>query len=60
MPKPGQPGAPKTSEVTSDDIKDKDPMVVRDQLVREYFVFRNQIDEIVQKLCVLIFKTHKE
>jgi hypothetical protein len=62
VPKPGKPGAPKASEVTSEDIKDKNPMAVRDQLMREYFMLRNQTDEVIQKLCVLIFrtKTHKE
>jgi len=59
VPKPGKPGAPKPSEVTSDDLKDKDPMKVRDQLVREYYLLRNQMDECVQKLCVLVFKVNK-
>ena len=58
MPKPGQPGAVQVSEVTTTDIKDKNPLAVRDQLMREYFALRNSTDDVVQKLCALVFKHH--
>ena len=60
MAKPGAEGGPKVSEVRSEDIKDKNPLAVRDQLMREYFTLRSHTDEVVQKLCVLVYKNHKE
>ena len=48
---------PKT-EVTTDQIKDGDPLAVRDQLMRDYFDLRRNSDEVVQKLCALVFKHH--
>ena len=60
MAKPGAAGGPKVSEVSSEDIKDKNALAVRDQLMREYFTLRSHTDEVVQKLCVLVYKAHKE
>lgn len=56
LAKPGSDGAPLVSSVSTEDIKTGNPLAVRDQLMREYFALRNSTDEIVQKLCVLIFK----
>lgn len=36
----------------------KDPLAVRDQLMREYFASQKHTDELVQKLCALVFKHH--
>jgi hypothetical protein len=58
LPKTGE-GAVPLSEVDYTVIKDtKDPLAVRDQLMREYFASHKHTDELVQKLCALVFKHH--
>jgi hypothetical protein len=44
--------------VSSEEIKDGNPLAVRDQLMRDYFDLRRNMDEVVQKLCALVFKHH--
>ena len=35
-----------------------DPLAVRDQLMRDYFAARAYTDEVIQKMCALVFKHH--
>ena len=59
LPKPGSEGGVPLSKVDYTVIKEtKDPLAVRDQLMREYFASQKHTDELVQKLCALVFKHH--
>lgn len=59
LAKPGEVGGVPLSKVDYTVIKNtKDPLAVRDQLMREYFASERHTDELVQKLCALVFKHH--
>lgn len=59
LAKPGEEGGVPISKVDYTVIKTtKDPLAVRDQLMREYFASQKHTDELVQKLCALVFKHH--
>ena len=59
LPKPGAEGGVPLSKVDYTVIKNtKEPLAVRDQLMREYFASQKHTDELVQKLCALVFKHH--
>jgi hypothetical protein len=59
LPRSGTDGGVPLSKVDYELIKTtKNPLAVRDQLMREYFASQKHTDELVQKLCALVFKHH--
>lgn len=59
LPRAGTEGGVPLSKVDYEVIKTtKNPLAVRDQLMREYFASQKHTDELVQKLCALVFKHH--
>lgn len=59
LAKPGEAGGLPLSEVNSEMIKEtKNPLAVRDQLMREFFASQKHTEEIVQSLCALVYKHH--
>jgi hypothetical protein len=48
------------STVTSETLKESnDPLAIRDTLMREYYAVRTHTDDIIQKMCALVFKVYQ-